>query len=52
VGYRGIFIDDHCPRVEGDGDFPGNLGGWRSRAHALGYIQALIEAVTSEARPR
>lgn len=52
VGYRGIFIDDHCPRVEGDGNFPGNLGGWRSRAHALGYIQALIDAVLTEARAR
>jgi mannonate dehydratase len=35
VGYNGVFIDDHCPAVEGDTEFPGNLGGYRSRAFAL-----------------
>jgi mannonate dehydratase len=44
VGYRGVFIDDHCPAVVGDTAFPGNLGGYRSRLFALGYIQALIDA--------
>ena len=50
AGYKGIFIDDHCPTVEGDVEFPGNLGGYRSRVFAAGYIQALIEAVTKERR--
>jgi mannonate dehydratase len=45
AGYRGIFIDDHCPKVAADTPFPGNLGGYRSRLHALGYIQALIDTV-------
>jgi mannonate dehydratase len=48
IGYQGVFIDDHCPTVEGDVEFPGNLGGYRSRVFAAGYIQALIEAVTKE----
>jgi mannonate dehydratase len=45
AGYRGVFIDDHCPKVVGDMEFPGNLGGYRTRLHALGYIQALIDTV-------
>jgi mannonate dehydratase len=48
AGFKGVFIDDHCPIVHGDTPFPGNLGGYRSRLFALGYIQALIEAVTKE----
>jgi mannonate dehydratase len=48
AGYKGVFIDDHCPLLTGDPKFPGNLGGYRSRVFALGYIQALIEAVTKE----
>lgn len=48
VGYDGVFIDDHCPTVEGDSQFPGNLGGYRSRAFAQGYIQALLDAVNKE----
>ncbi len=48
AGYKGVFIDDHCPTVEGDTPFPGNLGGYRSRVFAAGYIQALIEAVAKE----
>jgi mannonate dehydratase len=48
AGFKGVFIDDHCPIVHGDAPFPGNLGGYRSRLFALGYIQALIEAVTKE----
>jgi mannonate dehydratase len=47
-GYKGVFIDDHCPTVEGDTAFPGNMGGYRSRVFAAGYIQALIEAVMKE----
>jgi mannonate dehydratase len=48
AGFRGVFIDDHCPTVHGDSPFPGNLGGYRSRLFALGYIQALLEAVTKD----
>jgi mannonate dehydratase len=50
AGYDGVFMDDHCPLIEGDADFPGNWGGYRSRVFAQGYIQALLEAVTG-ARP-
>jgi len=46
AGYRGVFIDDHCPNVAGDSPFPGNLGGYRSRMFALGYIQGLLDAVS------
>jgi mannonate dehydratase len=45
TGFQGVFIDDHCPDVEGDSPFPGNLGGYRSRTFALGYIQALLDVV-------
>jgi mannonate dehydratase len=48
VGFKGVFIDDHCPDLPKDTPFPGNMGGYRSRAHALGYIQALISATTDE----
>ncbi|MGH9663313.1 MAG: mannonate dehydratase [Bryobacteraceae bacterium] len=48
AGYKGVFIDDHCPTVEGDVPFPGNLGGYRSRVFAAGYIQGLIETVSKE----
>ena len=41
-----MLIDDHVPMVAGDTDFPGNLGGYRGRMYALGYIQALIDGVT------
>jgi mannonate dehydratase len=46
AGYDGVFMDDHCPFIANDVDFPGNLGGYRSRIFAQGYIQAMIEAVT------
>ena len=49
AGYDGVFIDDHCPLLTGDVEFPGNWGGYRSRMFAQGYIQALIESVTKEA---
>jgi mannonate dehydratase len=45
AGFRGVFIDDHVPMVEGDTEFPGNLGGYRGRMYALGYIQALLDVV-------
>jgi mannonate dehydratase len=44
AGFEGVLIDDHCPDVAGDVEFPGNLGGYRSRVFALGYIQALLDA--------
>jgi mannonate dehydratase len=50
VGYQGVFIDDHCPLVEGDQPFPGNIGGYRSRVFALGYIQGLLDAVARESK--
>ena len=50
AGFDGIFMDDHCPLIVGDADFPGNWGGYRSRIFAQGYIQAMLEAVTG-ARP-
>jgi mannonate dehydratase len=51
-GYNGVFIDDHVPAVWGDSPFPGNLGGYRSRLFALGYIQALIDTVNGETRQK
>ena len=46
AGFDGVFMDDHCPLIAGDTDFPGNWGGYRSRIFAQGYIQAMLEAVT------
>jgi mannonate dehydratase len=40
VGFSGFIIDDHVPRVVDDTDW-----GHRGRAHATGYIMALVEAV-------
>jgi len=48
AGYTGTFIDDHCPNMDDDTVFPGNMGGYRSRLFAQGYIQGLIESVTKE----
>ena len=48
AGYTGTFMDDHCPLMVNDADFPGNTGGYRSRLFAQGYIQGLIESVTKE----
>jgi len=48
AGYKGCFMDDHCPDIEGDSEFPGNLGGYRSRIFAQGYIQAMLQAVQEE----
>jgi mannonate dehydratase len=47
AGFKGVFIDDHVPVVAGDTNFPGNLGGYRGRMYALGYIQALIDGVSA-----
>jgi mannonate dehydratase len=43
VGYDGMIMPDHVPRIEGD------TGGAQAFAFAFGYIQALIQAVNSEA---
>ena len=48
AGFEGVFIDDHCPLITGDTDFPGNWGGYRSRIFAQGYIQGMLDAVTGE----
>lgn len=48
AGFEGVFMDDHCPLITGDTDFPGNWGGYRSRIFAQGYIQAMLEAVTGD----
>ena len=48
AGYDGVFIDDHCPLLVGDEEFPGNWGGYRSRTFAQGYIQALIDVVNED----
>ena len=45
VGFDGFFIDDHVPQT-----FQDTPWGHRGRAFAGGYIQAMIEAVTKEAR--
>jgi mannonate dehydratase len=44
VGFDGFFIDDHVPHTHGD-----TTWGHRGRAFAMGYIQALIEAVQKQA---
>jgi mannonate dehydratase len=40
VGFDGFFLDDHVPHIVGDTPW-----GHRSRAYALGYIQALLDVV-------
>ncbi len=42
VGYDGMIMPDHVPRIEGD------EGGRQAFAFAFGYIQALIQLVNSE----
>lgn len=42
-GYTGVLLDDHTPALTGDSAY-----GHRGRAHAIGYMQALIEVVTSQ----
>ncbi len=48
AGYKGCFMDDHCPDIYNDQEFPGNLGGYRSRIFAQGYIQGLLDAIKWE----
>ena len=42
VGYDGMIMPDHVPRIEGD------TGGQQAFAFAFGYIQALIQLVNQE----
>jgi mannonate dehydratase len=39
-GFTGFVLDDHVPRMIGDVPY-----GFRGRAHAIGYMQALIDAI-------
>ena len=41
VGFDGFLLDDHVPGISGDTEW-----GHRSRAYAIGYLQALVRAVT------
>jgi mannonate dehydratase len=43
MGFTGFLIDDHVPTMPGD-----SLWGSRARAHAMGYLQALIRATSVE----
>jgi mannonate dehydratase len=40
VGFTGFLLDDHVPHMVGDSPY-----GHRARAHAIGYMQALLHAV-------
>ena len=40
AGFTGFFLDDHVPQIVDDSPW-----GHRSRAYAIGYMQALIETV-------
>ena len=42
VGFTGFFLDDHVPHLVED-----SAWGHRSRAYAIGYIQALLDVVNS-----
>jgi mannonate dehydratase len=44
MGFSGFILDDHVPRMTGDTAY-----GHRSRAQAIGYLQALIAVVEDEA---
>jgi mannonate dehydratase len=43
VGFNGFILDDHVPRMAGDTEYA-----HRGRAHAIGYLQALLAAVADE----
>ena len=40
VGFDGFLLDDHVPHMVDDTDYM-----HRGRAHAIGYVQALLQAV-------
>jgi len=41
VGFDGLLLDDHVPRMIGDSGY------LQARAHAIGYLQGLIKAVAA-----
>jgi mannonate dehydratase len=43
VGFDGFILDDHSPRMVDDTDYM-----HRGRAHAIGYIQGLLQAIAFE----
>lgn len=43
VGFSGLMIPDHTPHLEGDTDWD-----HRGRAHAVGYLRGLLDAVHRE----
>ena len=45
-GFTGFILDDHAPGLVDDSDY-----GHRGRAHAIGYIQGLLEAITADEMP-
>lgn len=44
AGFDGFILDDHVPRMTGDTEYA-----HRGRAHAIGYLQALLAAIADEA---
>jgi len=42
VGFDGFLLDDHVPHMTGDTPY-----GHRARAHAIGYMQGLLEALAT-----
>jgi mannonate dehydratase len=53
-GFDGFLIDDHVPAMIGDGDTWGDTSSQaycsRGRAHAIGYIQGILNALALDAR--
>jgi mannonate dehydratase len=45
-GFDGFMLDDHVPQMVGDTSW-----GHRARAHAIGYMQALLSSVTRNDAP-
>lgn len=46
AGFDGFLLDDHVPRMIDDSDYM-----HRGRAHAIGYLQGLLQAVLGEDPP-
>lgn len=45
VGFDGFILDDHSPRMVDDTDYM-----HRGRAHAIGYIQGLLQAIATDSQ--
>jgi mannonate dehydratase len=43
TGFTGFMLDDHAPRLVGDSPYA-----HRGRAHAIGYLQALLASATAQ----